>query len=124
MNYQMCLSLADGEVITSQSSYDSSCSPCAELKDLVEKSRKKTYHVHRNHQKKLKRRNAKISEQNTLLQENKQTIQDLQKKSMKAEYKVQEFKDKLDRLHHCTGKRNVRRWVLTIMKSLLQLHRT
>lgn len=90
-------------VVVSTSSDESSCSSCADLRDLVQKSRKKMYDVHRNEQKKLKRRDAKILDQSAQLLDKKQTIRDLQKCTKKADDKVQDVQAKLDRLMHRVG---------------------
>lgn len=62
----------------------------------MENSRKKMYDIYHNHQRKLKRRDAKVSDQETQLEKNKQTIQDLQKRSKRAEDKIKDLKGKLD----------------------------
>ena len=91
---------ARGKVVVSHSSDESSCSSCAELRDSVDKSRKKAYAIHRNTQKRLKRREAVIKQQDTQLQESKQLIEGLQKKYLKTEEQVSLLKAKTDRLRH------------------------
>ncbi len=94
--------VSQGKVVVSTDTggEGSSCSSCAEMKNVVKQSRQKMYAARRNGQKRTKRRDDTIKDQAQELKKDKKAIDMLQKQATKSAKQVTSLKAKVDRLRH------------------------